>query len=61
MLYQVVEDGECHVWTECAGTITQQQGCMHGLTNLTTLNNQGCLYALAHADQIMVNSTYSQQ
>ena len=34
---------------------------MHGLANLTALNNQGCLYALAHADQIVVNSTYSQQ
>ena len=34
---------------------------MHGLANLTALNNQGCLYALAHANQIVVNGTYSQQ
>ena len=39
MLHQIVEDGECHVWAEGAGTIAQQQGGVHGLANLTALHN----------------------
>ena len=34
---------------------------MHRLTNLAALHNQGGLYTLAHANQIVVNSAYSQQ
>ena len=34
---------------------------MHYLANLTTFNYQGCLYALAHANQIVVNSRNSKE
>ena len=60
-LHEVVEDGEGHIGTECRCTIAQQQGGMHRLTNLTTLNNQRRLHTLTHTNQIVVNSTHSQQ
>ena len=60
-LHKVVEDGERHIWAKCAGTITQQQGCVHSLANLTALNNQSCLHTLTYANQVVVNSTNGQQ
>ena len=60
-LYQIIEDGECHIWTECTGTIAQQQCRMHRLANLTTLHYQRGLHTLAHADKIMMNGAHSQQ
>ena len=59
--HQIIENGKRHVRTQCAGTITQQQGGVHHLANLTALHNQGRLHTLTHANQIVVNSTYSQQ
>ena len=61
MLHQIVEHGKGHVGAQGAGTVTQQQGSVHHLANLTALNNQGCLHTLTHANQVVVNSTHSQQ
>ena len=47
-VHQVVEDGEGHVRTEGRGSVAEQQGCMHGLTYLTALDNQSGLDALAY-------------
>ena len=60
-LHQVVQDGKDHIWTQCAGTIAQQQGSMHCLTDFSTLYNQCCLHTLAHANQIVMHSTDSQE
>ena len=53
--HQIIEHGEGHVRTQGAGTIAQQQGSVHHLTDLTTLHNQCCLHTLAHTDQIVVD------
>ena len=60
-LHEVVEDGEGHIGTECRSTIAQQQGGMHRLTNLTTLNNQRRLHTLTYTDEVVVNSRNCQQ
>ena len=60
-LHQVVENGKRHIRTDGAGTIAQQQGGMHHLTNFATLYNQGSLHTLTHAYQIVVDSRDGQQ
>ena len=60
-LHQVVEDGEGHIRTQCAGTIAQQQGRMHRLTNLATLHDKSRLHTLAHTNQIVVYGRDSQK
>ena len=61
VLHQIVEYRKCHVWAQGAGSVTQQQGCVHYLANLTALNNQSCLHTLTYANQVVVNSTNGQQ
>ena len=61
MLHQVIKDGESHVWTQCRCSISQQQSSMHRLTNLTALDYQCRLYALADADQMMMHRADCQQ
>jgi hypothetical protein len=56
-----VEDGECHVGVDGAGSEAEQQGCVHHLANLTALNDKGCLYALAHRDEVMVDGADGKQ
>ena len=60
-LHQVVEDGEGHIRTQCAGTIAQQQGRMHRLANLATLHDKSRLHTLAHTNQIVVYGRDSQE
>ncbi len=60
-LDQVVQHGKGHIGTDGAGTVTQKEGCMHHLAYLTTLHDEGGLYALAYADKIMMNGTDCQQ
>ena len=61
VLHQIVEYRKRHVWAQGAGSVTQQQGCVHYLANLTALNNQSCLHTLTYANQVVVNSTNGQQ
>ena len=60
-LHQVVENGKCHVGTECRSTIAQQQRGMHGLADFSTLHNQGRLHALAHRNQIVMDGRDGEQ
>ena len=60
-LHQVVKDGECHIRTQRTGAIAEQQGSMHRLANLTAFHNQGCLYAFAYRNQIMMYGRDGQQ
>ena len=46
-LYEVVEDGECHIWTDSRCTISQEQGSVHSLTDFTALNDKSRLYTLS--------------
>ena len=61
LLHEVVQHGECHVRTNRAGTIAEQQGCVHHLTNLTALHNQSGLHTLLHTDEVMMHRTHRQQ
>ena len=61
LLHQVVQHGKGHVRTNGTGTIAQKQSSVHHLAYLTTLDNQGCLHTLAHANQVVVNSRNGQQ
>ena len=60
-LDEVVQNGKCHIGTQCRSTIAQQQRSMHGLMNLARLHNQSGLNTLAHTDQIVMHCTHSQK
>ena len=60
-LHQIIEDSERHIRAQRTGTIAQQQRCVHRLADLATLYYQGCLHTFAHADEIVMHGTHSQQ
>ena len=60
-LDEVVQNGKCHIGTQCRSTIAQQQRGMHGLMNLARLHNQCRLDTLAHTDQIVMHGTHCQK
>ena len=59
-LDEVVENGESHIRAQCAGSIAQKQGGVHGLANFSALHDQRRLHALAHGDQIMMHGADGQ-
>ena len=60
-LHKVVEDGVGEIRTECRCAVTEQQCCVHNLTNLAALHDKRGLNALAHADEIVVYGTHGEQ
>ena len=61
MLHQIIEHGEGHVRAQGTGSVAQQQGCVHHLTDLAALHNQCRLHTLTHTNQIVVDCRDSQK
>ena len=53
--HKVVEDGKGHVGTECRGSIAQQQGSVHRLSDFARFYYQGGLDSFAYADEVVVD------
>ena len=60
-LDEVVENGESHIRAQCAGSIAQKQGGVHGLANFSALHDQRRLHAFAYGNQVMVYGADGQQ
>ena len=61
LLHEVVEDGVGHVGAESRRAIAQEKGGVHHLAYLARLDDKGCLYALSHGDEVMVDGAHRQQ